>query len=80
MTDPRVGVIMGSDSDWPVMEAAAEALAEFDVPFEVGVVSAHRTPGRMLASYRSRARSGPTSPRSYANRSRSASIAGTEGS
>ena len=45
---PRVGVIMGSDSDWPVMAAAAEALAEFDVPFEVGVVSAHRTPERML--------------------------------
>ena len=45
---PRVGLIMGSDSDWPVMSAAAEALAEFDVPFEVGVVSAHRTPGRML--------------------------------
>ena len=45
---PRVGVIMGSDSDWPVMSAAAEALAEFDVPFEVGVVSAHRTPQRML--------------------------------
>ena len=44
----RVGLIMGSDSDWPVMQAAAEALAEFDVPFEVGVVSAHRTPGRML--------------------------------
>jgi 5-(carboxyamino)imidazole ribonucleotide mutase len=43
-----VGVIMGSDSDWPVMQAAAEALAEFDIPFEVGVVSAHRTPGRML--------------------------------
>jgi 5-(carboxyamino)imidazole ribonucleotide mutase len=43
-----VGLIMGSDSDWPVMEAAATALAEFDVPFEVGVVSAHRTPGRML--------------------------------
>ena len=39
---------MGSDSDWPVMQAAAEALAEFEVPFEVGVVSAHRTPGRML--------------------------------
>ena len=39
---------MGSDSDWPVMQAAAEALAEFGVPFEVGVVSAHRTPGRML--------------------------------
>ena len=49
MTDqPRVGVIMGSDSDWPVMSAAAEALAEFDVRFEVGVVSAHRTPDRML--------------------------------
>jgi 5-(carboxyamino)imidazole ribonucleotide mutase len=45
---PRVGVIMGSDSDWPVMEEAAHALAEFDVPFEVGVVSAHRTPARML--------------------------------
>ena len=45
---PRVGVIMGSDSDWPVMSAAAEALAEFDVPFEVGVISAHRTPERML--------------------------------
>ncbi|MDT5091146.1 MAG: 5-(carboxyamino)imidazole ribonucleotide mutase [Mycobacterium sp.] len=45
---PRVGVIMGSDSDWRVMEAAVHALAEFDVPFEVGVVSAHRTPVRML--------------------------------
>ncbi|MDG4664253.1 5-(carboxyamino)imidazole ribonucleotide mutase [Mycobacterium sp. 236(2023)] len=44
----RVGLIMGSDSDWPVMSDAAEALAEFEVPFEVGVVSAHRTPGRML--------------------------------
>ncbi|WP_185064712.1 5-(carboxyamino)imidazole ribonucleotide mutase [Pseudonocardia eucalypti] len=39
---------MGSDSDWPVMSAAAEALAEFEVPHEVAVVSAHRTPGRML--------------------------------
>lgn len=48
MPEPVVGLIMGSDSDWPVMEAAAEALAEFEVPFEVGVVSAHRTPGRML--------------------------------
>jgi 5-(carboxyamino)imidazole ribonucleotide mutase len=46
--EPRVGVIMGSDSDWSVMEEAAHALAEFDVPFEVGVVSAHRTPARML--------------------------------
>lgn len=40
---------MGSDSDWPVMSEAAEALAEFEVPFEVGVVSAHRTPARMLS-------------------------------
>jgi len=45
---PRVGVIMGSDSDWPVMADAGHALAEFDIPFEVGVVSAHRTPDRML--------------------------------
>ncbi|OBG23402.1 5-(carboxyamino)imidazole ribonucleotide mutase [Mycolicibacterium celeriflavum] len=45
---PRVGLIMGSDSDWSVMEDAAHALAEFGVPFEVGVVSAHRTPVRML--------------------------------
>ena len=48
MTSPLVGLIMGSDSDWSVMAEAAEALAEFDVPFEVGVISAHRTPGRML--------------------------------
>src|SRR3984957_8824926 len=53
--EARVGLIMGSDSDWPVMEAAAHALAEFDVPFEVGVVSAHRTPGRMLDYARSAA-------------------------
>ena len=52
---PRVGVIMGSDSDWPVMEEAATALSEFDIPFEVGVVSAHRTPGRMLDYARSAA-------------------------
>ncbi|BBZ27178.1 N5-carboxyaminoimidazole ribonucleotide mutase [Mycolicibacterium madagascariense] len=45
---PRVGVIMGSDSDWSVMEEAATALTEFEVRFEVGVVSAHRTPDRML--------------------------------
>src|SRR6201998_1813769 len=45
---PRVGVIMGSDSDWSVMTEAADALAEFDVAYEVGVVSAHRTPDRML--------------------------------
>jgi 5-(carboxyamino)imidazole ribonucleotide mutase len=40
---------MGSDSDWPTMEAAATALEEFDVPFEVDVVSAHRMPREMLA-------------------------------
>jgi 5-(carboxyamino)imidazole ribonucleotide mutase len=44
----RVGVIMGSDSDWSVMQEAAQALAEFDVQYEIGVVSAHRTPARML--------------------------------
>jgi 5-(carboxyamino)imidazole ribonucleotide mutase len=43
-----VGVIMGSDSDWPVMRGAAQALGEFGVPHEVSVVSAHRTPARML--------------------------------
>ncbi|GGG12773.1 N5-carboxyaminoimidazole ribonucleotide mutase [Rhodococcoides trifolii] len=48
MTGPKVGIVMGSDSDWPTMEAAAEALAEFGIAFEVGVVSAHRTPQRML--------------------------------
>jgi 5-(carboxyamino)imidazole ribonucleotide mutase len=48
MPEPLVGVIMGSDSDWPVMRAAADALAEFEVPYEVGVYSAHRTPQRML--------------------------------
>ena len=45
---PRVGVIMGSDSDWSVMQDAAEALAEFDIPAEVRVVSAHRTPAVMF--------------------------------
>lgn len=41
---PRVGIIMGSDSDWPTMKPAAEACAEFGVPCETRVVSAHRTP------------------------------------
>jgi 5-(carboxyamino)imidazole ribonucleotide mutase len=49
VADPLVGVIMGSDSDWSVMSAAAEALREFDVPHEVRVVSAHRTPLGMAA-------------------------------
>ncbi len=45
---PLVGIVMGSDSDWPVMRAAAEALDEFDVPYEANVVSAHRMPHEML--------------------------------
>ncbi|MEO3742102.1 5-(carboxyamino)imidazole ribonucleotide mutase [Plantactinospora sp. B5E13] len=45
---PRVGVIMGSDSDWPTMGKAAEALDEFGVGYEVRVVSAHRTPVKMI--------------------------------
>ena len=47
MTQPKhpvVGVVMGSDSDWPTMQAAAVILKEFGVPFEARVVSAHRTP------------------------------------
>ena len=48
VSGPVVGIVMGSDSDWPVMRDAAEALAEFDVPHEVRVVSAHRTPRDML--------------------------------
>ncbi|MFH8789539.1 5-(carboxyamino)imidazole ribonucleotide mutase [Streptomyces roseoverticillatus] len=46
---PVVGIVMGSDSDWPVMEAAAKALEEFEVPYEVDVVSAHRMPREMVA-------------------------------
>ncbi len=43
-----VGIVMGSDSDWPVMQQAADAVAEFEVPYEVDVVSAHRMPREML--------------------------------
>jgi 5-(carboxyamino)imidazole ribonucleotide mutase len=45
---PLVGIIMGSDSDLPVMKAAAEILSFFDIAFELTVVSAHRTPQRMM--------------------------------
>ena len=45
---PVVGIVMGSDSDWPVMKAAAAALDEFHVPYEVDVVSAHRMPREMI--------------------------------
>ena len=46
---PLVGIVMGSDSDWPVMEAAAQALDEFEVPYEVDVLSAHRMAKEMIA-------------------------------
>ncbi|MGV8968093.1 MAG: 5-(carboxyamino)imidazole ribonucleotide mutase [Cellulomonas sp.] len=49
---------MGSDSDWPVMQAAADALAEFDVRVEVDVVSAHRQPEKMVAYGRTAAERG----------------------
>lgn len=45
---PLVGIVMGSDSDWPTMQAAAEVLTEFGVPFEADVVSAHRMPETMI--------------------------------
>lgn len=49
MVDPLVGIVMGSQSDWPTMEGAAEVLAELGVPHEVRILSAHRTPDRMFA-------------------------------
>ena len=55
MTKPMVGIIMGSDSDLPVMQGAADMLREFEVPFEMTIVSAHRTPSR-LYSYAESAR------------------------
>lgn len=58
MEQPLVGVVMGSDSDWPVMQSAADALAEFGVPFEVDVVSAHRMPEDMVAYGRGAAERG----------------------
>ncbi|MFT3833915.1 MAG: 5-(carboxyamino)imidazole ribonucleotide mutase [Micropruina sp.] len=47
--NPLVGIVMGSDSDWPVMKAAADACAEFGVRYEADVVSAHRMPEDMVA-------------------------------
>ena len=52
---PRIGIVMGSDSDWPVMQAAVRILDEFGVPYEARVVSAHRTPD-LLFDYASLAR------------------------
>lgn len=55
---PLVGIIMGSDSDLPTLQKAADALAEFNVPFELRVVSAHRTPDDMARYAKSAARRG----------------------
>ena len=57
-TGPVVGIVMGSDSDWPVMEQAALALDELGVPYEADVVSAHRMPDEMIAYGRSAAERG----------------------
>ncbi len=51
---PVVGIIMGSNSDWPKIKKSAAALAEFDIPYEVRVMSAHRTP-HVVAEYASTA-------------------------
>ncbi|NBB88680.1 MAG: 5-(carboxyamino)imidazole ribonucleotide mutase [Bacteroidetes bacterium] len=48
MKKARVGIIMGSDSDWPIMKEAADILNEWEIPIEVDVVSAHRTPEKMM--------------------------------
>ena len=48
MSNPQVSIIMGSQSDWDTMQAATTVLAEFGVPFETRVVSAHRTPARLV--------------------------------
>lgn len=49
MTQVKIGIIMGSQSDWPTMKAAAEILDELQLPYETGIVSAHRTPDRLWA-------------------------------
>lgn len=48
MSNPKVGIIMGSGSDLPVMQAAADILKEFNIAFEIDIVSAHRTPEKMF--------------------------------
>lgn len=55
-TFPSIGIVMGSNSDWPVMQAAAKILEQFAVPYEAKVVSAHRTPD-LLFNYAETARS-----------------------
>ena len=49
MAEPLIGIVMGSQSDWETMRAAAEVLTDLGVPHEVRIVSAHRTPDRMFA-------------------------------
>ncbi len=56
--NPLVGIIMGSKSDWPVMEPAAQILEEFGISYEVAIVSAHRTPDRMFNYARQAVRRG----------------------
>ena len=58
MIKPLVAIIMGSDSDWPTMKNAAQMLADFSVPYEAKVVSAHRTPELMVAFARNAAAAG----------------------
>jgi 5-(carboxyamino)imidazole ribonucleotide mutase len=55
---PLVAIIMGSDSDWPIMKVAAQMLADFDVPYTADVVSAHRTPDLMFSFAETAAKKG----------------------
>ncbi|MEO6118376.1 MAG: 5-(carboxyamino)imidazole ribonucleotide mutase [Methylotenera sp.] len=55
---PLVAIIMGSDSDWPIMKAAAQMLADFDIPYTADVVSAHRTPDLMFSFAETAAKKG----------------------
>ena len=58
MTQVKIGIIMGSQSDWPTMKAAAEILDELQLPYETGIVSAHRTPDRLWAYGKTAAKRG----------------------
>jgi 5-(carboxyamino)imidazole ribonucleotide mutase len=66
---PKVGVVMGSQSDWDVMQHAARVLKDFGVPFQTGVLSAHRTPDAMFEyAEQARGRGSPASSRARAAR------------
>lgn len=58
MQKPLIAIIMGSDSDLPIMQDAAKLLEEFDIPHEITIVSAHRTPDRMVAYAKAAAKNG----------------------